>query len=780
MLKLLNTKSIFKKWSVLAFSFVVLLTTAIVVNKNIQTGIVEAANDNTAAVSSDGNPILYDDTVTYHYSVTVNGKTHNALCAEPHKAPPAGDSYSYSSLNNNKIKLLVYLAINIDDEEDSAATNAAKDLAHALYDDLVDPSYSNPDDIKNQIFAYIHATIGAINNDYNGLSTANRSKIENIANGTSSGSLAYAISNNNDAWLVAKNYTLYATQPDDDLRQSVVWIESNFQYGSISVQKCDNETKSCETPQGKASFSGIKFEVRNANGSRIYNPKNNQFYNNGDLIASGTTNSTGQVTFSNLPTGITYRVKEATTNTSYLLTASDQTTTNLTTNGDTLKFYDDIVRGDVKFVKVDQNNDSTPMANVPFKITSKTTGENHIVVSDVNGVVNTATINHNLNTNNYDSISDPSSIVYRTDIGTWFGQLPANNSRGALPYDEYIITEISCDQNQYCYDIDSQQKSFTINSDSTVVNLDNWDNECAEFSLQTTAVDDADGDKFIESSATVKIKDTVSYCLKEGLEYTISGVLMDKNTGVELKINDQPITASKTFTPTTACDAIDLTFTFNATDLAGHELVVYESLYHGEELITSHEDLDDDSQTVSIISLSTYATDNSDGDKIISADTDVTIKDVVSYCLKAGEKYTFSGTLMNKDTKKSLLIDKQKVEKTVEFTPEESCGEFEVFYDLNTSNISEATLVVFESLYDKDDNLIISHADFENLSETIAVAPRKVPSTTPDSPETGSTAINENNKNNENYIITPAILMFVSGLIVYIKTRLISKRKFLS
>lgn len=42
---------------------------------------------------------------------------------------------------------------------------------------------------------------------------------------------------------------------------------------------------------------------------------------------------------------------------------------------------DHVLRGDFEFTKKDEE-DKTPMANIPFKITSKTTAESHKIVTD--------------------------------------------------------------------------------------------------------------------------------------------------------------------------------------------------------------------------------------------------------------------------------------------------------------------------------------------------------------------------------------------------------------
>jgi len=84
---------------------------------------------------------------------------------------------------------------------------------------------------------------------------------------------------------------------------------------------------------------------------------------------------------------------------------------------------------------------------------------------------------------------------------------------------------------------------------------------------------------------------------------------MDKETGKEVLVNGKPVTSETTFRPETAEGILDVPFTFDATGLKGHDLVVFEKLYvtvkadKGEKdvEVTSHEDITAESQTVKLI-----------------------------------------------------------------------------------------------------------------------------------------------------------------------------------
>ncbi|MGI6536549.1 MAG: hypothetical protein ACOX12_09170 [Eggerthellaceae bacterium] len=78
------------------------------------------------------------------------------------------------------------------------------------------------------------------------------------------------------------------------------------------------------------------------------------------------------------------------------------------------------------------------LANVPFKITSKTTGESHVIVTDANGYASTAA-SWNKHTEDTNGGKEGS--------GVWFGSSDPDDAKGALLYDTYSIEEQRCDSN---------------------------------------------------------------------------------------------------------------------------------------------------------------------------------------------------------------------------------------------------------------------------------------------------------------------------------------------
>ena len=76
-------------------------------------------------------------------------------------------------------------------------------------------------------------------------------------------------------------------------------------------------------------------------------------------------------------------------------------------------------------------------------------------------------------------------------------------------------------------------------------------------SIGTTAT--IDGEKTAQPAKQITITDTVEYSgLTAGQEYTLKGVLMDKETGEPLLLNDQQVTSEATFTPAEPNGTIDV------------------------------------------------------------------------------------------------------------------------------------------------------------------------------------------------------------------------------
>lgn len=347
-----------------------------------------------------------------------------------------------------------------------------------------------------------------------------------------------------------------------------------------------------------------------------------------------------------------------------------------------------IMRSDVEFTKA-ASDDSHSLAGVPFKITSKTTHESHVIVTDENGKASTkASWNkHTQDTNGNDWImsEDTEGIqgfvaklldaakVLDPTCGVWFGQYTdgdetkitdPDDERGALPYDEYTLEELPCDANAGYQLI---KKDFTVSRDNTF-NADNTVNlgtlTDQDVSISTQAYDKADGDQEVVAEPDVTVVDKVS-CdnIQKGTEYIINGTLMDKATGkpyVDAAGNE--VHGSVTFTAKSQEQDAYVEFSFDGSNITDStELVVFEDLAttdNPDRILADHKELSDQGQTVTVKPpvIGTIATDTADGDKHMAADPESSITDEIQYKnLVPGDEYQVAGILMDKATGLPLL-----------------------------------------------------------------------------------------------------------------------------
>lgn len=229
-------------------------------------------------------------------------------------------------------------------------------------------------------------------------------------------------------------------------------------------------------------------------------------------------------------------------------------------------------------------------------------------------------------------------------------------------------------------------------------------------------------DKDGEATKEVTITDVVTYKnLKVGEEYTVNGTLMDKNTGGPiLDVNGEKVTGSTTFVAEDTDGTVEVVFTFDATNMEGLTLVVYESLVYKGVEITVHSDLTDEEQTIRFPKIRTTLTENESNIHEALATTKVTLKDDVKYWnLLPGETYKIKGELRDKDTGE-LILDKtgHSITQEVEFVPEQPDGVVTVVFEFDGSVLQGKTTVAFETLEHYERQVCI-HADLEDEEQTV-------------------------------------------------------------
>lgn len=388
--------------------------------------------------------------------------------------------------------------------------------------------------------------------------------------------------------------------------------------GGIKLGKIDTELN-VHSPQGAATLEGAEFSIYNKStapvqiGDKLVAPN--------ELVTTLTTDETASAETDKrlLPYG-TYLIQETKAPRGYELNSTwqrlvkirkDSTIYDLSSEKESID--DQVNRGDIRLIKRDDQTQK-PLSGVIFKLTSKTTGETHLLMTDENGEINTSSefVKHSYMTNqndsalNADGTCDATKLVM--DTGVWFGGIEDEEDRakvtdtlGALPYDTYTIQELSSPQNK-----GKKLISFDIHLTRPHYNLilGTLNNKPAESFISELLSTNLNHSTYTEEKTT--LTDTLSFeNLNVGSSYTVSGYLVDKDTGEPLQdAQGKQIRVEKTFTARMAADRVKLVYTFNAKDLNGKSVVAFATLKDKDgNIIFSEKDLDEKDQCVSFTDL---------------------------------------------------------------------------------------------------------------------------------------------------------------------------------
>lgn len=543
---------------------------------------------------------------------------------------------------------------------------------------------------------------------------------------------------------------MYLTQITEDGELAVLSGSNQYSVsdqvirGGVKIQKRDMETKDTKA-QGSATLKDAAFAIISLNENPVL--VEGKLYKKNETVKTIQTGIDGVATTSAdlLPYG-KYKLEETKAPEGYLTDGAKAIEFSITENGkivdltgESHSIYNQIKRGDLEGVKIGAGTHKR-LANVPFKITSKTTGESHIVVTDKNGQFSTASdwASHKKNTNAGTSSED----------GIWFGISEPDDSKGALLYDTYEIEELSCESNKGMKLIPAFE--VVVSRNKVTIGLGTLTDEYEkEITIHTTATDKKTGEKVIVAGKKVTIVDTVTLDgLEEGRKYQLKGWQMLKEENAELLIDGKRVESDYTFVADSEKMKVEISYTFDASELGGQNLVTFEELYdlkNPEEpvKVAEHKDIDDEGQTVLIterkISIHTTATDKN-GKKEVEAGKDLTIVDTVTLeGLEIGTNYKLSGWQMVKAENAKLLIDGKEVTNDYEFTADKENMEVQIEFTFNGSTLGGKQLVTFEELYDmtnpEEPKKVTEHKDINDEGQTVTI--KEVPETpTPETPGT--------------------------------------------
>jgi hypothetical protein len=500
--------------------------------------------------------------------------------------------------------------------------------------------------------------------------------------------------------------------------------------GGAKFSKVDAERDE-PVPQGDATLAGAEITIRNDSANAV--EVNGTWYQPGEDVLTLTTgeDGTAQTATDALPYG-TYTARETKASRGYLLNDKWSKTFSVSEQGAIADCTDSpveqqVIRGDLSAVKAEEDS-MARMAWVPFLVTSQTTGEWHVVVTDENGMIDTSSDwnPHSQRTNASDAAYDPATGKVDDSkldpaAGIWFSgnaddATPVDDTLGALPYDTYSVQELRAKANE-----GHSLVGFSVTVTRNGVNLhmgtvDEW-----TVAIGTTLTD-AEGGKCVPASASTRLIDEVSYQgLTPGATYTLEGELHLVNAdGTD---GGTVATASTDFVPGTKIGATEQAFDVDTTQLGGRSLVAFETVRDasGQE-VASHADLSDQGQTVTVPAI--HTTLQGDAGHESAATSHVTLTDTVEYSgLTPGKAYTATGTLhlVNDDGTDGGVAkdaDGKDVTASATFTPEASDGSVEVTFDFDAPDLSGKTVVAFEDVSHEGISYA-THADITDEGQSV-------------------------------------------------------------
>ena len=384
--------------------------------------------------------------------------------------------------------------------------------------------------------------------------------------------------------------------------------------GGIKLGKIDKELN-VHTSQGAATLEGAEFSIYNKSAAPVQ--IDDKLVAPNELVTTLTTDETASAETDKrlLPYG-TYLIQETKAPRGYELNSTwqrlvkirkDSTIYDLSSEKESVD--DQVNRGDIRLIKRDDQTQK-PLSGVIFKLTSKTTGETHLLMTDENGEINTSSefVKHSYMTNqndsalNADGTCDATKLVM--DTGVWFGGTQdtedgakPSDTLGALPYDTYTIQELSSPQNKgkklISFDIQLTRPHYNLI-------LGTLNNKPAESFISELLSTNLNHSAYTEEKTI--LTDTLSFeNLNVGATYIVSGYLVDKDTAEPLQdTQGKDIRVEKTFTARIASDRVKLVYTFNAKGLNGKSVVAFATLKDKDgNIICSEKDIDEPDQSVS-------------------------------------------------------------------------------------------------------------------------------------------------------------------------------------
>ena len=382
-------------------------------------------------------------------------------------------------------------------------------------------------------------------------------------------------------------------------------LQDHVMRGGVSVGKRDRET-GLNQPLGDATLQGATFAVSNASSCSVI--VDGQEYQPGEVVLELVSDEHGNAASDEraLPYG-SYVVHEIKAPQGYLPNETWEQRFSVRADGERvdlstaeLAAADQAMRSDLRFCKREEQSMEL-MGNVAFLVTSLSTGEAHVVVTDENGCYDSsaAWVPHSSATCANDAaLREDGSVddaLLDPHAGLWFagsrdGQAQANDGLGALPYDSYRVSELRCAANA-----GHALASWTVHvrRHGALLDLGTVDDHALYVQTELT---DANGSHEPQAQDGLKLVDHVAYeGLTPGQSYQLAGELYAVGADDALELVAE---GSASFAPQIPVGSQDVDFELAQAPAVGTRLVAFEKLLCDGQVVAEHQDASDERQSV--------------------------------------------------------------------------------------------------------------------------------------------------------------------------------------
>ena len=443
--------------------------------------------------------------------------------------------------------------------------------------------------------------------------------------------------------------------------------------------------------------------------------------------------------------------------------------------GETVEGYqapsiaDRVKRGDVEFIKM-SGSESNRLAGVPFVITSRETGEAHVIVTDENGKASTTASfqKHSYKTNQNDQLADGKQDDIQDSPGEQEPQPEQPDGSEGDPQPGSPDDENGSKPEQSEGDGDGKEESGDQKDDVPPVTdppVDDDDSSDTEDKPSSgngdpsqsdgaggsdkpsqddvppvtdlpiddddsSDTDDSTGNTLSAFAETARAISGNGSSDEAGHSQEQESETANQNRGTVAQKAAQPTgvwfgSAGEGESPIEADDNMGAlpfgSYTIEELPCKANE---------GLQLVNASVVISQDAQTVDLgyiddpeASIATCARDGADGDKTLASSQEASIVDAVSFAnLIPGMTYKLTGKVKDARTGKDALdANGEEITGETEFTPDAESGTAEVRFTFPSEGIEGSQLVVFETLSCKD-RVIALHEDMEDSEQGIRIA----------------------------------------------------------